>query len=107
FWCRMSNQLVKFYRNSNSHQAAGITVQELSDFYYALTVNQIVSIGDAPSSLKSHFTAKLLQRLKVRSLLAAPVIWQNDLVGFLAVESNEPRIWMETEKNFVQGVAGL
>ncbi|MEH2384652.1 MAG: GAF domain-containing protein [Nostoc sp.] len=107
FWCRMSNQLVKLDRNSNTQQAAGITVQELSDFYYALTVNQIVSIGDARSSLKSHFTAKLLQRLKVRSLLAAPVIWQNDLVGFLAVESNEPRNWMETEKNFVQGVAGL
>ncbi|MEH2459220.1 sensor histidine kinase [Nostoc sp.] len=107
FWCRMSNQLVKLDRNSSSQQAAGMTVQDLSDFYYALTVNQIVSIGDARSSLKSHFTAKLLQRLKVRSLLAAPVIWQKDLVGFLAVESNEPRIWMETEKNFVQGVAGL
>ena len=107
FWCRMSNQLVKLDRNSNSQQAAGITVQELSDFYYALTVNQIVSIGDAHSSLKSHFTAKLLQRLKVRSLLASPIIWQKDLVGFLAVESNEPRNWTEADKNFVQGVAGF
>jgi len=107
FWCRTSNQLVKLDRNSSSQQAAGITVQELSDFYYALTVNQIVSIGDARSSLKSHFTAKLLQRLKVRSLLAAPVIWQKDLVGFLAVESNEPRIWTEADKNFVQGVGGF
>ncbi|MEH2336647.1 sensor histidine kinase [Nostoc sp.] len=107
FWCRMSNQLVKIDRNSSNQQAAGITVQELSDFYYALAVNQIVSIGDARSSLKSHFTAKLLQRLKVRSLLAAPIIWQKNLLGFLAVESNEPRIWTETDKNFVQGVAGL
>ncbi|WP_298911449.1 GAF domain-containing protein [uncultured Nostoc sp.] len=107
FWCRMSNQLVKIDRNSSNQQAAGITVQELSDFYYALAVNQIVSIGDARSSLKSHFTAKLLQRLKVRSLLAAPIIWQKNLLGFLAVESNEPQIWTETDKNFVQGVAGL
>ncbi|MEH2447633.1 MAG: GAF domain-containing protein [Nostoc sp.] len=107
FWCRMSNQLVKIDRNSSNQQAAGITVQELSDFYYALAVNQIVSIGDARSSLESHFTAKLLQRLKVRSLLAAPIIWQKNLLGFLAVESNEPRIWTETDKNFVQGVAGL
>ncbi|MEH2371558.1 GAF domain-containing protein [Nostoc sp.] len=107
FWCRMSNQLVKLDRNSSTQQAAGITVQELSDFYYALTVNQIVSIGDARSSLKSHFTAKLLQRLKVRSLLASPIIWQKDLVGFLAVESNEPRIWTEADKNFVQGVGGF
>lgn len=107
FWCRMSNQLVNIDRNSTSQQAAGMTVQELSDFYYALSVNQIVSIGDARSSLKSHFTAKLLQRLKVRSLLAAPIIWQKNLLGFLAVESNEPRIWTEADKNFVQGAAGL
>jgi GAF domain-containing protein len=103
----MSNQLVTIARNSSSQQTAGMTVQELSDFYYALTVNQIVSIGDARSSLKSHFTAKLLQRLKVRSLLAAPIIWQKNLLGFLAVESNEARIWTETDKNFVQGAAGL
>jgi len=107
FWCRMSNQLVKIDPNSSTQSAAGMTVQELSDFYYALSVNQIVVIGDARSSLKSHFTAKLLQRLKVRSLLAAPIIWQKNLLGFLAVESNEPRIWTETDKNFVQGAAGL
>ncbi|MDZ8188100.1 MAG: GAF domain-containing protein [Nostoc sp. ChiSLP02] len=107
FWCRMSNQLVKIDPNSTTEAAAGMTVQELSDFYYALSVNQIVSIGDARSSLKSHFTAKLLQRLKVRSILAAPITWQKNLLGFIAVESNEPRIWTETDKNFVQGAAGL
>jgi GAF domain-containing protein len=107
FWCRMSNQLVKSDRNPTTQQAAGMTVQELSDFYYALSVNEIVSIGEARSSLKSHFTAKLLQRLKVRSLLAAPIIWQKNLLGFLAVESNEPRIWTDTDQNFVKGAAGL
>jgi transcriptional regulator with GAF, ATPase, and Fis domain len=108
FWCRMSSQLVKINRDSSNLQAAaGMTVQELSDFYYALSVNQIVSIGDARSSLKSHFTAKLLERLRVRSLLAAPIMWQKDLLGFLTIESNEPRIWTETDKNFVQGAAGL
>ncbi|MFN6571146.1 GAF domain-containing protein [Dendronalium sp. ChiSLP03b] len=108
FWCRMSNQLANMGRDRNNQQpAAGITVQELSEFYYALAVNQIVWIGDARSSLKSHFTGKLLQRLQVRSLLAAPIMWQNDLLGFLAVEGNEPRIWTEADKNFVQGAAGL
>jgi transcriptional regulator with GAF, ATPase, and Fis domain len=108
FWCRMSNHLVNIGRNpAQEDQAAGMTVQELSELYYALSVNQIVWIGDARSSLKSHFTAKLLQRLRVRSLLAAPIIWQKDLLGFLAVEGNEPRIWTEADKNFVQGAAGL
>jgi GAF domain-containing protein len=108
FWCRMSNQLIHMNRDFNQQQpAAGMTVQELSELYYALSVNQIVWIGDARSSLESHFTAKLLQRLRVRSLLAAPIIWQNNLLGFLAVEGNEPRIWTETDKSFVQGAAGL
>lgn len=108
FWCRMSNQLVNMGRNSSSQKtAAGMTVQDLNDFYYALAVNQIVCIGEARSSLKSHFTGKLLKRLQVRSLLAAPILWQKDLLGFLAVEGHEPRIWTETDKSFVQGAAGL
>ncbi|WP_242044756.1 sensor histidine kinase [Anabaena azotica] len=108
FWCRMSNQLVNLGRDNNSEQsAAGMTVQELNDLYYALSVNQIVWIGDARSSLKGQFTAKLLQRLRVRSLLAAPIIWQKDLLGFLAVEGYEPRIWTDADKNFVQGAAGF
>jgi transcriptional regulator with GAF, ATPase, and Fis domain len=108
FWCRMSNHLVNIGRNyGQEEQAAGMTVHELSELYYALSVNQIVLIGDARSSLKSHFTAKLLQRLRVRSLLAAPITWQKDLLGFLAVEGHEPRIWTEADKNFVQGAAGL
>lgn len=110
-----------FWRRASSHQgnsgqrlveknrssAGSITVEELSDFYYALAVNEIVAIGEGRSSLKSDFTAQLMQRLQVRSLLAAPIIWQKDLLGFLAVEANEARIWKESDKNFVQGAAGL
>ncbi|MEA5514614.1 sensor histidine kinase [Nodularia sp. UHCC 0506] len=108
FWCRMSNHLAHLGHNYGLHQpAAGMTVQELSELYYALSVNELVLIGDARSSLKSHFTVKLLQRLRVRSLLAAPIIWQKDLLGFLAVEDHEPRIWTEADKNFVQGAAGI
>jgi GAF domain-containing protein len=108
FWRRMSNQVSNLNRNTgNSKATVGITVQELSDFYYALAINQLVWIGEARSSLKSEFTGKLLQRLQVRSLLAAPIIWQKDLLGFLAVESNEARIWTEGDKNFLKGAAGL
>ncbi|HLP87915.1 MAG TPA: GAF domain-containing protein [Nostocaceae cyanobacterium] len=108
FWCRMSSQMLNMGRYSTPEKtSAGMTVQELSDLYYALATNQIVWIGEGRSSLKSNFTGKLLQRLQVRSLLAAPIIWQKDLIGFLAVESHEARIWTEGDKNFVQGAAGL
>ncbi|TAF05652.1 MAG: GAF domain-containing protein [Nostocales cyanobacterium] len=108
FWCRMSSHLVNIGREWGDKQAsAGITVQELSDVYYALTVNQVVWLSESGSSLKSHLQEKLLQRLGVRSLLAAPIIWQKDLLGFLAVESSEPRVWSQADKSFVQGAAGL
>ncbi|HBE33700.1 MAG TPA: hypothetical protein DD990_20880, partial [Cyanobacteria bacterium UBA11368] len=60
--------------------------------------DQVVSIGEAHSSLKADVTSRLLQRLGVRSLLAAPILLQDELLGFLAVEGNDPRIWQEQEK---------
>lgn len=108
FWCRMSSQLVNIGRDwLNKQASAGITAQDLSDVYYSLAVNQLVWLSESDSSLKTHVQDKLLQRLGVRSLLAAPIIWKKDLLGFLSVESNEPRVWNQADKNFVQGASGL
>ncbi|MGJ5674048.1 MAG: GAF domain-containing protein [Nostochopsis sp.] len=108
FWRRLSNKNTsRTFQQNHEEDTAKITVHELSDFYLALSVNEIVWIGEGRSSLKSNFTVKLLQRFGVRSLLAAPIIWQKDLLGFLTVESIEPRIWTEAEKNFTKSTAGL
>jgi transcriptional regulator with GAF, ATPase, and Fis domain len=108
FWLRLSNQLTNVTQARGDRQVPpGITVQELSDFYYALSVNEIVCIGEGRSSLKTDFTAKLLRRLQLRSLLAAPIICHNDLVGFLALEAKDARIWTQSDKNFLKGAAGL
>ncbi len=105
FWRRVTHQSNSI--STHGERQVAITAQELSDFYYALSVNEIVLIGEGRSSLKSHFTGKLLQRLGVRSLLAAPIIWQKNLLGFLALEDNDPRIWIDGDKNFVKTAAGL
>ena len=105
FWCRMSNHLVSM--SNHKPGAVGITVQKLSDVYQALSVNQVVWVSEADSSLKINAQDTLLQYLGIKSLLVAPIIWQKKLVGFLSVESHEPRIWLEAEKHFVQGAAGL
>lgn len=108
FWCRMSSQLVNIGRDWGNQQGAiGITVQDLSDVYYALAVNQLVWLTESDSSLKSHNQDKLLQRLGLRSLLAAPIIWKKDLLGFISVESSEPRVWNQADKSFIQGAGGL
>ncbi|MTJ49673.1 GAF domain-containing protein [Dolichospermum sp. UHCC 0259] len=108
FWCRMSNHLVSI-SNIENHKpgSVGITVQKLSDVYQALSFNQVVWVSEADSSLKINAQDHLLQYLGIKSLLVAPIIWQKNLVGFLSVESHEPKIWTEAEKHFVQGAAGL
>lgn len=108
FWRRISTVFFNLGKVSNQKKVQiAVTIEDLSDFYYAMSANQIVWIGDGRSSLKSYSTKNLLQHLDVRSLLAAPIIWQKDLLGFLAVESKEPRIWTEADKNFVKGAADL
>jgi GAF domain-containing protein len=108
FWRRFSSR-----RNTVNQQkpdkntANQISVEDLSDFYYSLSVNEVVAIGNGLSSLNSQFTAQLLEKLKVRSLIAAPIIWQKDLLGFIAVEVSQARIWQDTDKKFLQTVAGL
>ncbi|BAY87213.1 putative GAF sensor protein [Calothrix parasitica NIES-267] len=108
FWRRISTQCFNLGKISNKKQTKdSLTVEDLSDFYYAMSANQLVWIGEGRSSLKSYSTKKLLKILDVRSLLVAPILWQKDLLGFLAVEGKEPRIWTEVDKNFVKGAAGL
>ncbi|MFB2980771.1 GAF domain-containing protein [Microseira sp. BLCC-F43] len=105
FWRRVGNRTTSSIGGKDS--AAGITVQEAGGFYKAMVRDQVVSIGEAHSSLKADLTSRLLQRLGVRSLLAAPILLQDELLGFLAVEGNDPRIWQEQEKSFVRGAAQL
>jgi GAF domain-containing protein len=107
FWRRVSNQKRSPGLLDNNPPTSGITVQEVSSFYQALVSDQIVSIGEAHSSLKADTTGRLMQQIRARSLLAAPIWFQNELMGFLAVEGNEPRIWQEEEKNYVRGAAQL
>lgn len=107
FWRRASNRQISPGLSANNRPSSGITVQDLGGFYQALTNQQMVWIGESHSSLRSEVTGRLMQQIRARSLLAAPIVLDNDLLGFLAVEGREPRIWLEEEKNFLRGVAQL
>ncbi|HEY9907462.1 MAG TPA: GAF domain-containing protein, partial [Thermosynechococcaceae cyanobacterium] len=106
FWRRLGNR----QKSTGFHEAlqpSGITVQEVGGFYQALAADQMVSIGEAHSSLKADITGRLMQQIKARSLLAAPILFKDELLGFLAVEGAEPRIWEEEEKTFLRGAAQM
>ena len=80
FWRRISTQYLNLGKSSQKKAQNAVTVEDLSDFYYALSANQLVWIGEGRSSLKSYSTKKLLKQLDARSLLAAPILWQKGLV---------------------------
>ena len=108
FWRRVGNRARNAgMKETTNLPSSGITVQEVSGFYQALLADSIVSIGEAHSSLKADITARLMKQIKARSLLAAPILYQNELLGFLAVEGNDPRIWNEHEKQFIRGAAQM
>jgi GAF domain-containing protein len=110
FWRRISNRPAKKLLTSPRDTKLpdiNIAVQEISGFYKALAADQLVAIGEAQSSLKGDTTTRLMQQIQARSLLAAPILFQDELLGFLAVEGKEARIWTEEEKSYVQGAAQL
>ncbi|HEY9623350.1 MAG TPA: GAF domain-containing protein [Crinalium sp.] len=104
FWQRVGTHVT---RGESDRRISGITAQEVNSFYQALAADQLVSIGEAHSSLKADITGRLMQQLGARSLMAAPILYQQELLGFIAVEGNDARIWSEEEKNYVRGAAHL
>jgi GAF domain-containing protein len=109
FWRRIGSRKNSLTANNEAMAGinAGINVQEVNSFYQLLLADQTVSIGEAQSSLKADMTGRLMQQMEAQSLLAAPILLQNELLGFLAVEGTEPRIWLDEEKNYIRGVSQL
>lgn len=107
FWRRVSNRKATGGLGDGKLTSAGITAHEAGGFYQALLSDQVVSVGEAHSSLRADITERLMQRIRARSLLAAPILLHGELLGFLSVEGSEARIWEETEKNYIRGAAQL
>ncbi len=107
FWRRVTNSKPASRALEDNQPAAGITVQEMSSFYQALASDQVVSIGESLNSLKTDTTSRLMQHIRARSLMAAPILYRNQLMGFLAAEGSEARTWQNEEKNYLRAAAQL
>ncbi len=107
FWRRLVNTQKPAAKMTRTETTAGITVQDSGGFYDVLLRGELVIIGKSRSSLNSQDTTALINNMRVRSLLAAPIVFQNELFGFIAVEGTESRIWLDAEKTYLQGVANL
>ncbi len=107
FWRRISNQAKTTVLLDNTSPTSGITAQEVSLFYQALLGDQVVTIEPGQSSIRLDAAQKVLQLLKAKSLLAAPIIYQRELVGFLSVEDNGKRLWEAEEKQYLRSAAQM
>ncbi|MBW4553659.1 MAG: GAF domain-containing protein [Aphanocapsa sp. GSE-SYN-MK-11-07L] len=107
FWRRAVNAAKTTSREAQSQTTIEIAVQDIAGFYQALASRQIVSIGDAQSAVATNVPLRLMQQIKAQSLLAAPILSEGQLLGFLAVDGNEIRLWQDQEKIYLQAAAQL
>ena len=108
FWHRVSIKAKQEEVNINTNPSSPkILVSDTPDFYQALSRGQLITIGSGRSLLKTKTTEKLLSQLKIRSLIAAPIIVDQNLLGFVTVEDTQARIWDKTDKNYLAAVAQI
>lgn len=107
FWRRVVN--LPTSRAAANRPAANpvveVLVQEVQEFYQAMAMGQIVSVSEVQAAVHTTAPLRLMQQLKARSLLAAPILCHRELYGFLALEDAEPRVWRDDEKHYVRAAA--
>jgi GAF domain-containing protein len=107
FWRRVSNQNRTAVLLDNQAPNSGITVQEVGPFYQALINDQLVQINREYSSVRQDIGQKLLNLLRARSLMVAPILYQRELIGFLSVEGAEHHTWQDEEQQYLKAAAQL
>ncbi len=81
----------------------GLSLRELGDMYYTLTDGQVVVGGTGTT--RSEVPPKLMQQLRAQAVLAAPILLERDLLGFIWVQSELPRTWQAVERQLVAAAA--
>ena len=99
FWCRVGRRKGK--------PNGTLAVNEVQNLYQKLSAGETVVLGEAEGSLKASLASRLMQHLNVKSVMAAPIMYQGDLQGFIVAEGANPRIWSEAERDYLKGVAQL
>lgn len=99
FYCRIG----KFRQKKDG----ALSVSEVQGLYGFLNSGEMLVIGEAASSLKASIASRLMQHLNIRSLIAVPISYQQELQGFMTVEGNSSRVWSKAETDYAKGVSQL
>lgn len=95
-----------------NRDAAGVAlghlaVDDMRSLHHTLCHGQLVVVGDPEGAGRAAVPERLMQGLKAQALMLAPILEQGELVGFITVESSQPRLWLEVEKQCLRGVGQL
>ncbi|MEI6064939.1 MAG: GAF domain-containing protein, partial [Pseudanabaena sp. ELA748] len=107
FWRRIANRQAGPKTKQTADNTAGVTVQNAPGLYQALSKDQVVVVVDAKSMTKGEVSNRVMEQFGAVSIIIAPIFFQSELLGFLSVEGDEPRLWTDDERNFVRGAAQL
>jgi len=80
-----------------------LALRELGNMYYTLAAGQVVVGG--LGTTRSEIPLKLMQQWRAQAALAAPILLQKDLLGFIWVQSEVPRTWQAPERQLVAAAA--
>ncbi|MGB3137514.1 MAG: GAF domain-containing sensor histidine kinase, partial [Nodosilinea sp.] len=106
FWQRTPSSTTRS-ATPGDDRSLRIAVDEVRGLYQALGNQQLVVVGESRGALKTIVSDRLMKQLQAQSLMIAPISRQGDLIGFVSVEGTVPRIWEESEKQFLIGTAQL
>jgi GAF domain-containing protein len=83
------------------------TTRDLGDMYYTLADGQVVCATEEAGSIRSEVTPKLMQQMRVKALMAAPILLEGDLLGFINAESDTPRVWSDVDRQMIAAAANM
>lgn len=94
-------------QKGNRGASTEIPVNEIYRLYQLLTQDQLIATDDPPLPPNVEADWRFFLKERVRALMIAPILIQQDLKGFLVVDNDQPRPWQNAEKVFLQGAAHL
>jgi GAF domain-containing protein len=85
-----------------------IPLQQINAFYQSTLQNQIVSISDVESVVHNHHApTRLMALTQSRAWLSVPIFDRRKLVGVLSTEASQPRLWSDSDKQYLLMLAQL
>lgn len=105
FWHRVANGGHSRHAYTAQESASQLSASGHQEFYQALSCGDIIVIGEDTCSHPEAVAEPLKQVFAKPSLMVAPILMQGDLLGFLAVESSQPRRWSLPEKRYLTAAA--